>query len=229
MKIILCILLLAGALCGPLKLNLDNSIQITPGQKVNLPLSCTGAVGQINFQAKGLPKGLFLSNGVIQGVNEANSGYFPVIIDARDERNNYISQIVVIKIVNSASNSQIVFNAGQNSGGVITSINSAGSSASTSGFNTINVNINSNSNGNTGMQQANQNQNYQVFGGLVKTLNAAQNQVGQVDLAANGNFNIPAGSMTQANGLNPSGSASISAGPSQPGTGAPSAGQLPAS
>ncbi len=152
MKAIICILLLTSIVCGTLKLNLDNSIAISLGQRINLPLSCSGSSGQVNYQVKGLPKGLNFVNGAIQGVNEANSGYYPVIIDARDEKNNYVSQIVVIKIGNSGG-SQVVVNSGQNQNTVVTTISSGGNSN----------NFPANS------QQTTQNQNYQISGGFVKS------------------------------------------------------------
>lgn len=150
MRIFISILLLTSVLCGPLKLNLDNSISISPGQKINLPLSCTGSAGRVDYQVKGLPKGINYSNGIIQGVNEASSGYYPVIIDARDEKNNFVSQIIVIKITNSVGN-QVTVSSSENK-----------SSAVTNGGSIINLNLN------TSPQQGNQNQNYQITGGLLK-------------------------------------------------------------
>jgi hypothetical protein len=151
MRIFISILLLTSVLCGPLKLNLDNSISISPGQKINLPLSCTGSAGRVDYQVKGLPKGISYSNGIIQGVNEASSGYYPVIIDARDEKNNFVSQIIVIKIPNSAGN-QATANSSENKSSVVTT-----------GGSIVNVNVSSSP------QQTNQNQNYQITGGLLKT------------------------------------------------------------
>ena len=69
MKAILCALLVCSCLAGTLKLNLDSSIAINPGQRISLPLSCTGSTGAINDQVKGLPKGLSYRNGVIEGTN----------------------------------------------------------------------------------------------------------------------------------------------------------------
>jgi hypothetical protein len=164
MRIFISILLLTSVLCGPLKLNLDNSISISPGQKINLPLSCTGSAGRVDYQVKGLPKGISYSNGIIQGVNEASSGYYPVIIDARDEKNNFVSQIIVIKIPNSAGN-QATANSSENKSSVVTT-----------GGSIVNVNVN------TSPQQTNQNQNYQITGGLLKTptSTAQQNKPGSI-------------------------------------------------
>ncbi len=84
MRKIVSFLLITLTLTAGLKLNLDSSIVINPGQKVNVPLACTGSVGQVNYQVKGLPKGLVYTNGVIQGNADALVGYYPVIIDAKD-------------------------------------------------------------------------------------------------------------------------------------------------
>ena len=164
MRIFISLLLLTSVLCGPLKLNIDNSISITPGQKISLPLSCTGSAGRVDYQVKGLPKGISYSNGIIQGVNEASSGYYPVIIDARDEKNNFVSQIIVIKIPNSAGN-QVTVSSSENK-----------SSAVTTSGSIINVNLN------TSPQQTNQNQNYQITGGLLKkpTSTAPPNKPGSI-------------------------------------------------
>lgn len=74
MREIVSFLLITLTLTAGLRLNLDSSIVINPGQKVNVPLACTGSVGQVNYQVKGLPKGLVYTNGVIQGNSDALTG-----------------------------------------------------------------------------------------------------------------------------------------------------------
>lgn len=97
-----------------------------------MPLACTGSVGQVNYQVKGLPKGLVFTNGVIQGNSDALTGYYPVIIDAKDEKNNFASQIIVFKVANGAAlNSRVTsLNNGQT---VATSIISDSNTVITSG------------------------------------------------------------------------------------------------
>lgn len=68
-KLILTLFLLGLTLSASLKLNIDNSIIISPGQKISLPLTCVGSMGQVSYEVKGLPKGLSLLNGIIQGTN----------------------------------------------------------------------------------------------------------------------------------------------------------------
>lgn len=48
------------AFCGSMRLNIDSSIIISPGQKVHMPIPCSGGQGRINMDAKGLPKGLVI-------------------------------------------------------------------------------------------------------------------------------------------------------------------------
>jgi hypothetical protein len=77
-----------------------------------------------------LPKGLVLSNGIIEGTNQANAGYYPVMIDAKDEKNNFVSQIVVFKSVNgllensreNIKNNQVISNDAKNKNSITSSM-----------------------------------------------------------------------------------------------------------
>lgn len=100
MKAILLLLVLL-TFTSQLKLNIDSSIVLQPGQNTKIPLVCEGARGEVSFGAKGLPKGLELRGNVIEGTAGAVFGYFPVLIDARDISGNSISQIMVMRVLDT--------------------------------------------------------------------------------------------------------------------------------
>lgn len=178
MRKLVSFLLISLALTAGLKLNLDSSIVINSGQKVNLPLSCTGSVGQVNFQVKGLPKGLVYSNGVIQGNSDALVGYYPVIIDAKDEKNNFASQIIVFKVGNAGiSNSRSTVNNGQ---AVTTSIITDGNTVITATGNQGSVNVN--------WQDAQQGTNLNIIGNLNQNNNNLNLQPSQQSASSTPNI-----------------------------------------
>lgn len=55
----ICTFMVAGLTAG-MKLNIDSTLKIFPGQSVMIPVECQGAQGRVNIDVKGLPKGLIL-------------------------------------------------------------------------------------------------------------------------------------------------------------------------
>lgn len=131
--------LITFVLCNSMKLNIDSSITISPGQKVYMPITCSGGQGKINMDAKGLPKGLIIQEGYLRGETDASSGFFPVLIDARDDYGNFVSQILMIK-VGKQSGAQITVSNGQTI--ATTTINSAGSSTTSIPVNNLSISAN---------------------------------------------------------------------------------------